>query len=89
LSKELKEFYFSKMVTNKLPQTYLYSAYERPWRYMKILNMFEKLLIVVVTMFFQEWAYSNFKVRCCYAAATNTPLMPTPSRPARSWSAPT
>jgi len=55
LNKEAKEhlrkFYQNEVKNNPMPQTYLYAAYERRFRYFKILQMFQKLFVVVVTMF--------------------------------------
>lgn len=62
LQKDLKDYYFNKATSNKLPQTYLYAPYERRYRFFKIFQMFQKLLIVVVSMFFGNWAFSQFKM---------------------------
>jgi len=47
----LRKFYQNEVKLNPMPQTYLYAAYERRFRYFKILQMFQKLLVVVITMF--------------------------------------
>lgn len=63
LEKDLADFYFQKATTNKLPQTYLYAPYSRRFRFFKLWTMFQKLLIIVITMFFPDTAYSGFRVR--------------------------
>eukprot|EP00475_Leptophrys_vorax_P003855 TRINITY_DN1224_c0_g1_i1.p2 TRINITY_DN1224_c0_g1~~TRINITY_DN1224_c0_g1_i1.p2 ORF type:complete len:609 (-),score=179.42 TRINITY_DN1224_c0_g1_i1:77-1903(-) len=47
----LRKFYQNEVKNNPMPQTYLYAAYERKFRYFKILQMFQKLSVVVITMF--------------------------------------
>jgi Leucine-rich repeat (LRR) protein len=62
LREDLHVFYFNKAVVNKTPQTYLYAPYRRRHRYFKIFNMFQKLLIVVVTLFVPNSFYANAKL---------------------------
>ena len=60
------QIYWNKATGNKLPQTYLYAAYERRYRFWKLMQMAQKLAIIVVTMFVpMRVVYKEFKV--CFA----------------------
>jgi len=47
----LRRFYVNEVKSNPMPQTYLYAAYERRFRYFKIIQMAQKLTVVIITMF--------------------------------------
>eukprot|EP00474_Spongospora_subterranea_P003659 CRZ04117.1 hypothetical protein [Spongospora subterranea] len=47
----LDTFYANEVALNPVPQTYLYGAYQRRFRYFKLFQMFQKLAIVLVSLF--------------------------------------
>ena len=47
----LQTLWSTEVAKNPLPQTYLYSAYERQFRYYKILQMAQKLFVIIITLF--------------------------------------
>eukprot|EP01006_Ploeotia_vitrea_P036609 TRINITY_DN66040_c7_g3_i1.p1 TRINITY_DN66040_c7_g3~~TRINITY_DN66040_c7_g3_i1.p1 ORF type:complete len:2447 (+),score=1447.66 TRINITY_DN66040_c7_g3_i1:190-7530(+) len=62
LKEGLNDYYYAKAVANTAPQSYLYLSYSYPNRFHKISQMFQKLLIVVITMFVSRQFYSQTKL---------------------------
>jgi hypothetical protein len=50
----LQTLWANEVLKNPLPQTYLYAAYEKKWRYYKILQMMQKLAVLVITDFVSQ-----------------------------------
>jgi Leucine-rich repeat (LRR) protein len=61
LKKQLKQFYFNRVNQNRSPQTYLYAAYERKWRYWKLYQMAVKLILIVIAFFLPQLFFGAFK----------------------------
>jgi hypothetical protein len=57
----LRAFYVNEVKNNPMPQTYLYSAYERRFRYFKLFQMFQKVFIVLITIFIPD-SVNVFKI---------------------------
>jgi gas vesicle protein len=58
----LKRFYYNEVKTNPMPQTYLYVAYDRKFRFFKIFQMFQKFLLIVVLMFLPAKSLGSIKL---------------------------
>lgn len=55
----LDTFWANEVALNPVPQTYLYGAYQRRFRYFKLFQMFQKLAIVCVSLFVPASAFEN------------------------------
>jgi hypothetical protein len=52
-----------QVMQNPVPQTYLYGPYQRRFRYFKLFQMFQKLAIVLLTIYVPDgWLFKNTKL---------------------------
>jgi hypothetical protein len=47
----LEAFYHTKVVANKVPQSYLFASYERRWRFYKIIGLAQRMVFLAIAMF--------------------------------------
>ncbi len=62
LTAALDKLYVDKATHNLCPQSYLFAAYERPFRYFKIGQMLQKFLIVALTLYVPTSVWANAKI---------------------------
>ena len=77
----LDTFYANEVANNPVPQTYLYAAYERRFRFFKLLQMFQKLAIIIVTIFVPKELFSSAKLIVGNAVVGFFALLTLMSRP--------
>lgn len=58
----LRRFYANEVRNNPMPQTYLFGAYERRFRYYKIFQMLQKVFVVLITVFLPSAAWASLRV---------------------------